>query len=95
MSHVPAIQNAGMHEVSRIAQALMQREAAMAVLASAGERIDRARAQELPPATRTERVEDAPDERRGEHHSRRDGRRGAGGSDEDAPDGPRHVDLTA
>jgi len=36
VAHVPAIQKAGMHEAARIAQALLQREAMMAVIASAG-----------------------------------------------------------
>jgi len=91
MAHVPAIQKAGMHEAARIAQAVMQREAAMAVIASAGERADRARADRLPPAARVERAGDAPDERPrpGDGGRRRRRRR---------PDGeepPRHVDVTA
>jgi hypothetical protein len=92
VAHIPAIQKAGMHEASRIAQALMQREATMAVIASAGERIDRARAERLPPPTRPERLADAPDDPRdGE------GRRRRHDGDEPADDREtgRRIDLTA
>ena len=88
MAHVPAIQKAGMHEASRIAQAIMQREAAMAVLASAGERIDRAKADRLPPPTRTERTHNPPED---QGRRSRDARPHDG--DDDTPN--RHVDLTA
>lgn len=92
MAHVPAIQKAGMHETARIAQALMQREAMMAVVAAAGERADRVTADRLPPPAKIQRTGDAPDERdRGHGDGRR--RRDDGGDGDEPP--RRHVDLTA
>jgi hypothetical protein len=92
VAHVPAIQKAGMHEASRIAQALMQREATMAVIAAAGGRVDRARAERLTAPARPERLADPPDHRAGG-----DGRRPRRDGDEpaDERDAGRRIDLTA
>jgi hypothetical protein len=76
-----------MHEASRIAQAIMQREAAMAVVAAAGERVDRAKADKLPPTSRTERTRDAPEDRRHRREHRDD--------DEAYEARGQHVDLSA
>lgn len=91
MAHVPAIQKAGMHEASRIAQALMQREATMAVIAAAGGRVDRARSERLAAPARPERLADPPDQRAGGDGQRR--RRDGGETDGDETG--RHIDLTA
>jgi hypothetical protein len=92
VAHVPAIQKAGMHEAARIAQALMQREATMAVIASAGERVDRARAERLAPPTHPERLADAPDRQPGGEGGRGHRRRDETADDQDSG---RHIDLTA
>ncbi len=65
MSYVNGIHKSGMHEASRIAQALLHREAELAAIAAAGERVDRAKADRLPPPTAGDRVRDRPDPRRG------------------------------
>jgi len=93
MSYVNGIHKSGMHEASRIAQALLHREAELAAIAAAGERVDRAKADRLPPPTAGDRVRDRPDQRRGREH---DGG-GADDADGDEPDdrpGGR-IDVTA
>jgi hypothetical protein len=69
VAHVPAIQKAGMHEAARIAQAIMQREATMAVIAAAGGRVDRARSERLPAPSRPQRPDDRPGQ--GTRHAHR------------------------
>lgn len=94
MEHIPAIQKAGLHEANRIAQMVMQREAHMAVLASAGERADRVKAAKVPPPDRMERVEERSEEDR-RHDRDPDGRAYDGSHhDGDAP-ARRRIDLTA
>lgn len=91
VEHVPAIQKAGLSEANRIAQMVLQREAHMAVLASAGERADRARAAKVPPPEKVERMQDRPEEERRRDHD--SGGRDEGGAE--AGGGRRHIDLSA
>lgn len=98
VAHVPAIQKAGMHEAARIAQALLQREAMMAVIASAGSREDRARAERLPAPEKAAPAHHAPEERPGggDHPRRQWAGRGDGeGHPSPEDEGPHHIDLTA
>lgn len=92
MPYVNGIHKSGMHEANRIAQALLHREAELAAIAAAGQRVDRVKADRLPPPTAGDRVRDRPHEREG--HDRDDGGGDAdGGAPDDRPGG--RIDVTA
>lgn len=95
MPYVNGIHKAGMHEATRIAQILLQREAEMAMLAAAGRRVHDAKAHRLPPADEPHRVGDAPDDRRGAHGGHGDGDRRRDDGEADGPPERGRIDLTA
>lgn len=94
MPYVNGIHKAGMHEANRIAQILLQREAEMAMIAAAGQRVRDAKAHRLPPAEAAHHVGDAPDRRRGDDDHGHDPEGDDPTTRDDAPPGAT-IDLTA
>lgn len=94
MPYVNGIHKSGMHEAGRIAQALIHREAELAAIAAAGGRVDRAKADKLPPPTAGDNVRDRPDQRRGrEHDGDRDADADGRGEPDERPGG--RIDVSA
>jgi hypothetical protein len=93
MPHLPGVVSAGAPEATRLSQALIHRGAEVGIVAAAGERADRIRAERLPEAGEGRAIGHRPG------RERRQGRRGRRQATAPPPDAERPsgglVDLQA
>lgn len=85
MPHLPGIVKAGMPEATRIAQTLIHRGVETGIVAVAGERADRVRAERIPEAGAGERITER--RRREPRDGDREGRRDPDRPDDEGPSG--------